>query len=90
MVFATMLKGIEDEMSEKVLSYMYWTMRIDVKNADWYCGVPFRSEPYVLQEDKYMKYCKPLITAYVGEIVCDAVFLNPVPNAKYWFTKMNK
>ena len=30
----------------------------------------------------------PITTAYTGEIVCDAVFLNPVPNAKYWYTPM--
>ena len=28
----------------------------------------------------------PITTAYAGEIVCDAIFLNPVPNAKYWYT----
>ena len=37
-----------------------------------------------------MEGYKPTITAYEGEIVCDAVFLNPVPNAKYWFTPMIK
>ena len=30
------------------------------------------------------------MTAYEGEIVCDAVVLNPVHDAKYWFTPMNK
>ena len=30
----------------------------------------------------------PITTAYAGEIVCDAVFLNSVPNAKYWYTPM--
>ena len=25
----------------------------------------------------------PTIKAYAGEIVCDTVFLNPVPNTKY-------
>ena len=37
-----------------------------------------------------MKCDKPLIKAHVGDIVCDAVFLNPVHNAKYWFTKIKK
>ena len=30
----------------------------------------------------------PPIIAYTGEIVCDAVFLNPVPFAKYWYIPM--
>ena len=28
------------------------------------------------------------ITAYVGDVVCDAVFLNPVHFAKYWYILM--
>ena len=32
------------------------------------------SEPYTLQEDKEMEGYSPAITAYAGEIVCDAVF----------------
>ena len=30
-----------------------------------------------------MEGCTLTITAYAGEIVCDDVFLNPVPNVKY-------
>ena len=30
----------------------------------------------------------PTIKAYAGEIVCDTVFLNPVPNTKYQHTPM--
>ena len=30
----------------------------------------------------------PTITAYVDEIVCDALFLNPIYNTKYWYTPM--
>ena len=37
-----------------------------------------------------MEGYNPTITAYEGESVCDTVFLNPVYNAKYWFTPMNK
>ena len=33
-----------------------------------------------------MEAYSPIITAYIGEIVCDDVFLNPVPNAKYQYT----
>ena len=37
-----------------------------------------------------MKGYTPPITAYADEIVCDDVFLNPVPNVKYQFTPINK
>ena len=37
-----------------------------------------------------MKGHKPLIKAYIGQVVCDVVFLNSIYNAKYWLTKMNK
>ena len=37
-----------------------------------------------------MKGYTPPVTAYAGEIVCDAVFLNPVPNAQYWLAPVNK
>ena len=30
-----------------------------------------------------MKGYTPPVTAYAGEIVCDALFLNPRPNTKY-------
>ena len=37
-----------------------------------------------------MKSYTPSIIAYAGEIVCDAIFLNPVRNVNYWFMFMNK
>ena len=37
-----------------------------------------------------MEGCTPTITAYAGEIVCDVVFLNPVPNERYWYIPMKK
>ena len=37
-----------------------------------------------------MEGCKPTMTTYEGQIVCDDCFLNHVHNAKYWFTPMNK
>ena len=41
--------------------------------------------PYTLHENKEMQGYSPITTAYASEIVCDAVFLNPVPNANYWY-----
>ena len=37
-----------------------------------------------------MKGYISIVITYTGEIMCDAVFLNPIPNAKYWLTSMNK
>ena len=37
-----------------------------------------------------MKGCTPRLTAYAGEIVCDAEFLNPTHDGKYWLTPLNK
>ena len=34
--------------------------------------------------------CEPSIKAHIVEIMYDTVFLNPVPNAEFWFAKMNK
>ena len=48
----------------------------------------YGSEPYTLKEDKKMEVYTPPITAYIGEIVCDAVFLNPVRFSKCWYTLM--
>ena len=37
-----------------------------------------------------MKGYTLLVTPYAGDIVCNATFLNPVPNTNYWLTSMNK
>ena len=72
-------------MSEKILSTMYGAIRTDDENTDGYYNLQWTSEPYTLQEDKEMQGYSPITIAYTGEIVCDVVFLNPVPNAKYWY-----
>ena len=69
-------------MSEKILTTMYGSMRTDDKSTDGYYVLQWTSEPYILQEDKEMEDYTPTITAYTGEIVCDVVFLNPVPNER--------
>ena len=81
--FKTILGGVETSMSEKILSTMYGAIRTDDESADEYYILQWTSEPYKLQEDKEMQGYSPITTAYAGEIVCDAVFLNPVHNAKY-------
>ena len=67
---------------------MYRAIRIEDENTDWYYVFQWTSEPYTLQEDKEIEGYIPPIIAYTGEIVRDAVFLNPVPFAKYWYTPM--
>ena len=47
-------------------------------------------EPYTVQEDITMKGVEPQQTAFAGEIICDALFWNPVPGAVDWYTPMKK
>ena len=78
-------------MLRLLLSFFNYTSSIWFQDIiDEYYVVQRTSEPYTLQEDNRMKDYTPLITSYVGEIVCDAVFLNPVPNVRYWLTPINK
>ena len=77
-------------MSEKILTTMYGVMRTNDESSDEYYVLQWTSELYILQEDKEMKGYTATITVYAGEIVCDAVFLNPVPNEKYWYTPMKR
>ena len=65
-------------------------MRTDDESTDGYYIVQRTSEPYTLQEDKDMKGCISPVIYYADKFVTDAVFLNPVPNATYWLTPMNK
>ena len=37
-----------------------------------------------------MKGVEPQHTTFAGEIICDAMFWNPVPNATDWYTLMTK
>lgn len=60
------------------------------EDTDEYCVAQWKSEPYTLQENTCMIDYESPIKAYTCEIVCDALFLNPVHNAKHWFTKMNQ
>ena len=78
-------------MLRLLLSFFNYTSSIWFQDIiDEYYVVQLISEPYTLQEDNKMKDYTPLITSYVGEIVCDAVFLNSVPNVRYWLTPINK
>ena len=71
--FKTILKGIETRMSEKILSTMYGTTRIDNKSADAYYIVQWTNESYILPKNS-MVGCTSLIIAYVDKIMRDTVF----------------
>ena len=86
--FKTILRDVETSISEKIITTMYGEMRTDDDNTDGYYVLQWTSEPYTLQEDKEMEVYTPPMTAYASEIVCDVVFFNPVPFAKYWYTLM--
>ena len=86
--FTIILRGLETTMSEKIINTMYGGMRTYDESTDGYYVLQWTRESYTLQEDKNMEGCTRTITVYTGEIVCDAVFLNPVPNAKYWYIPM--
>ena len=77
-------------MSENILTTMFNAMRTDYASYDGYYAVKQTRESYTLREDNEMKGYTPTVTAYSDEIVCDIVFLNPVSNAKYWSTRVNK
>ena len=48
------------------------------------------TEPYTVQENIIMKGVEPQQTTFAGEIICDALFWNPVPGAVDWYTSMRK
>ena len=69
---------------------MQGTIRIDDESTNGCYVVQLTSEPYTLQEYKEMKSYTSLVTAYAGDIVCNAIFLNSVHNANYQLIPMNK
>ena len=75
-------------MSENIISTMYGSIRTDDESADGHYVLQWTSELHTLQEEKDMQGYSPITTAYAGKIVCDAVLLNHVHNAKYGYTPM--
>ena len=81
-VFETILRKIETRMSEKILNTMYGAIKTNEERNDGYYIIQWTSEMYTLQEDIEIEYYKPTITTYEGEIVCNTVFINLVPNTE--------
>ena len=83
--FKTILRGVETRMSANT---MHGAMRIDAVSTDGYYVLQWTSEPYTLQKYKEIEDYTPLIIVCVGEMVCDAICINPVHFAKYLYTPM--
>ena len=81
-----MLHGIESIMSEKIMKSNYGAMRTDHSAIDRYYIVEWILNVYTAQDDIGMKGHNPPEYAYAGEMVCEAMFWNPVSKAKYWYT----
>ena len=54
-------------------------MRTDDEDIQGYYLVKWITEPYTIQEDILMMGVEPPQTAFDREIICDALFWNPVP-----------
>ena len=77
-------------MNARILIATFGAMRIDDEATQYYYFVKWITEPHTVQEDTIMKGLYPHQTAFSGEIMCDALFWNPVPGAVDWYTPMKK
>ena len=77
-------------MNERILIGIFGAMRTDDEATQGYYLVKWITELYTVQEDTIMKGVEPQQTAFAGEIICDALFWNPVPGAVNWYTPMKK
>ena len=68
-------------MNERILIETFGAMRINDEATQGHYLVKWITEPYTVQEDTVMMRVEPQQSAYAGEIICDAVLWNPVPNA---------
>ena len=89
-IYETILHGIEARMNERVLIGTFGAMKTDDEATQGYYLVKWITEPYTVQEGILMKGVEPEQTAFAGEIICDALFWNPVPGAVDWYTPMRK
>ena len=71
-VFETILREVNTRMSE----------RTNDESTNGFYTIQWTSNVYTLQEYKEIEAYKPTKTGYEGDIVCDTVFLNPVPTEK--------
>ena len=89
-VYETILHGIEARMHERILIGPFGAMRTNDEATQEYYLVKWITEPCTVQENTVMKGVEPQQSAFAGEIMCDTVFWNPVPNATALYTPMSK
>ena len=81
---------IEARMNERVLLGKFGAMRTDDEATRRYYLVKWLSEWYAIQENTIVKGVEPQSTNFVGKLICNAVFWNPVLNTIDWYTPMDK
>ena len=79
-VYETILHGIEAKMDQKILIGTFGAMRTNDEATQEFYLVKRITEPYTVQKNTVMKRVEPQQSTFVGEIIYDAVFWNPVPN----------
>ena len=77
-------------MNERILIGAFGAMRTNDEATQGYYLVKWITETYTVQKNTVMIGVKPQQSDFTGEIICDAVFWNPVPNAIDWYTSMSK
>ena len=80
-LYETMLHGIEARINYKFLIGTFGAMIINEEATQGYYLVKWITEPHTVQENRVMNGV---------EIICDAVFWKPVPNAIDWYIPMSK
>ena len=89
-VYETILHGIEARMHERILIGPFGAMRTNDEATQEYYLVKWITELCTVQENTVMKGVESQQSAFAGEIICDAVVWNPVPNAIDWYAPMSK
>ena len=79
-VYETILHEIEAKMDQKILIGTFGAMRTNDEATQEFYLVKRITEPYTVQKNTVMKRVESQQSAFVGEIIYDAVFWNPVPN----------
>jgi len=82
-VHELVLAGIAETVSKNVIVGGYGAVMTDDPDSDGYYLLQWDSEPRALEEDLEVEYA----TILKGELVADAVYLNPVPRARQWYTR---
>ena len=88
--YETILDRIETRMDERIRIGTFGTMITNNEATQGYYLVKWITEPYTVHENTVMKGVEPQHTTFSREIICDAMFWNPVPNVTDWYTPISK